>query len=200
MTPIKSIFDSANGAMVDSVFSSESSYPITVSGLKKVNNLNNFLFGQFSSSAGLSSCVSAFIHAVSLVIFLCTKKQVPHKNASRAIAVVKAAKSIWNWPSIQNPRRPVSRYRFRYSNSSANLSISKPSDYSLPQPAPVCLFDFSPKPFRKAGRKSLRLQVLRGKFRSLSNHILLCHAPDCFSNAGAILLKSLTQKPGGQGW
>jgi hypothetical protein len=198
MTPTCSMFYLRNNSLAYTIFLGYLALISTSEILRKFKYFFYLRFGKLRHSMARTFNMSPLVHGVCIVLAFCAKPKVFWVNTRRVIASMAYANTFRNRTNVENIRGNMSPYRYSSVAPSSDLAVSRSSFGCCPQPASFRDLHLFPEPFRKAGRKSLRFQVLRSKFRSLSNHSLLCHASDCFSNAGASSFRGRIFSMGGQ--
>lgn len=148
----------------------------------------------------------SLFHTISNVFFGGSGKEMARIATRWVVAMMTDIKSFSYWTRGDNVGISVRR-NFRVSESKKTIAPIN----LVPQPRPAfiraSLFNFVPKSnlrrppslkcrcFFSWGRYSLTLLKSVGSFVSHSKSVLLCRAPGCFYNAGAICFPSLDNSP-----
>ncbi len=162
------------------------------------------LLGQFRRAVGFSMQLDrlAFHQRISSIIGLCSQVKVRWINAKWIVldwAVVKYARCLrWNRASCNEPRANVGsdhvgsfKLGFPPCADTAvfadgnTIAFIAPGRSTNPQPTGIGHEDLLPKPLRKGGRKSLRLEIFRRIVWPRNQFHWLRHALGCLFTARA---------------
>ena len=175
MFPFCTIKNSGNATQADSVIFGERCNRFFVWSELSVN-LSNMFHGK-NIGVIIGSAVNlllSFLDSVLVIILMGSKPKVVRIHTCLVVStgtIMENAKSIWNRAFIQNPRGPVSKNGFPFVISPSPICLPISLEYEArPKPARISFVDFLPESLREIFGKSLRGQILRGKFR-LHNQI-----------------------------
>lgn len=117
---------------------------------------------KFSLRVVFTKSTSTLGSLVVHVLGMRSKPKVVWINARWVVSVWAIVKNVYafrNWPTVKNPRSPVS-VNFRLLSFLVKPAVSGPLARANPQPTRFGLFNLLPKSFREALGKTLRSQIL----------------------------------------
>lgn len=190
--PTSVISCSANSALIDSKLNRQSSIPnVRVFSYKyyliKIKLCPSVAFPKM----GTEFISSLYAH-VFRVVWYRSEPKVGWINTPPVIAVwtiVKNAKAFWNWTEVKNPTGSVGIFPAQSMESFMDISVSRFSYRSNPNPTRLSKVDFRKEPLWKCFRKSLLQQIFRCRSELLNIiHSNLGHALGGFRLARAFSL------------
>lgn len=143
--------NSINRAHGDPKSSSQDLHPF--SRFISTANCKNFSFFQFTQPRPFSVIIwnmaASFGGAISLIISICSYKQMIWPHTRRVIAFMKDLVSLTYWPKMNNPGSSMSRNVLPFLSFQGAIGILVRAFHcSNPKPAVLCFIDMLPKAFR----------------------------------------------------